>query len=108
MSWDNNIYDNPEKFGLTPLGEIEFSEPNYSFDFAVVWVTENGAYYYGQDSGCSCPSPFEDITSVDDLEGPYTRAEIITRLTELEPSPYDPSPSFQSDLVELISRILNT
>jgi hypothetical protein len=92
---------------LTPLGEIEFSEPNYSFDFGVVWVTENKKYYFGQDSGCSCPSPF-DGWGINDLEGPFDRAEIIEFLTELEPNTYDPSPQFQSDRVDLISKILNT
>ena len=55
-----NIYYNPEKFGLRPVGEAEFSSGGYEFDTTVVWQdVETGALYYADDSGCSCPSPFE-------------------------------------------------
>lgn len=63
----SNIYSEPEKFGLEIVGEIE-DEPDYSFDMFVVWKDNKGSLYYGQDSGCSCPSPFENIESVSELE----------------------------------------
>lgn len=107
MSWNNNIYYNPEKFGLSIVGEIEFDEPNYSFDFGVVWKTKNNKFYYGHDSGCSCPTPFED-EGIDDLEGPFDKAEIIAFLTELQPYEYATNASFQEDRVAVISRIVNT
>lgn len=52
-------YD-PKYFGLTPVAEFELREPDYSFDTFKVWYhSENEKYYWAQDSGCSCPSPFE-------------------------------------------------
>lgn len=57
-----NIYYDPEHFGLVKVTEFERSEPCYSFDTFVVWYSkDNDTYYWGSDSGCSCPSPFEDF-----------------------------------------------
>jgi len=63
-----NVYYNPDKFGLTPVGEVEWSSGSYEFDMTVVWRKPDGSLVYGEDSGCSCPSPFEghgvnDLTS---------------------------------------------
>jgi hypothetical protein len=70
----SNIYYSPEAFGLRTLGEAEFSSGSYEFDLTVVWQdVETGACYYADDSGCSCPSPFEDesratITKIERLQ----------------------------------------
>lgn len=62
-----NIYYNPEKFGLTMIGEIDWSDGSYQFDLTVVWKRDSdGKFVYAEDSGCSCPSPFGD-TGVQDL-----------------------------------------
>lgn len=64
----SNIYSDPQKFGLAIVGEVEFSSGSYEFDTSVVWRdVETGALYYADDSGCSCPSPFQD-TGRDDLK----------------------------------------
>jgi len=69
-----NIYYDPEKFGLRIVSEIEYSDAPYEFDMRVVWVDAEGKLYTLRDSGCSCPSPFGDVTGVKDLK----------RLTSLE------------------------
>jgi hypothetical protein len=62
-----NIYYDPEKFGLTTVGEIDWSDGCYQFDLTVVWKRDfDGRFVYAEDSGCSCPSPFEDI-GIEDL-----------------------------------------
>ncbi len=62
-----NMYSNPEAFGLTTIGEIDWSDGCYNFDYTVVWQrTFDGKFVYAEDSGCSCPSPFEDA-GVEDL-----------------------------------------
>jgi hypothetical protein len=62
-----NIYYDPDKFGLTPVGEIDWSSGSYEFDYTVVWKRDlDGRFVYAEDSGCSCPVPFES-TGVDDL-----------------------------------------
>lgn len=60
-----NIYYDPEKFGLSIVGEVEFSNDSYEFDTTVVWRDKNGTLYCASDSGCSCPSPFEDLGIAD-------------------------------------------
>lgn len=69
MAWnDPDPYYQPEKFGLTKLHEIDDPGASYSFDMIVLWRhDETGALYYAQDSGCSCPSPFEGFTSLGKL-----------------------------------------
>lgn len=55
----SNIYSDPSEFGLEIFGSIE-KEPDYDFDMLVVWRDpKSREMFYAQDSGCSCPSPFE-------------------------------------------------
>lgn len=61
-----NIYYSPEAYGLEVIATLDYYEPNWSFDMVVVWRSDDGRLFYGIDSGCSCPSPFEDW-KVDDL-----------------------------------------
>jgi hypothetical protein len=69
MSWDNNPYYNPEKYGLEVVGDIEWSDAFYQFDMTVVWFhPESKKYYIAHDSGCSCPSPFEAINELAEIE----------------------------------------
>lgn len=58
----SNAYYDPEKFGLEIVTDFERSEPSYSFDTGLVlWHKDKEAFLFAQDSGCSCPSPFEDL-----------------------------------------------
>ena len=63
----DDVYGQPEKFGLTVLDIVDDPEADYSFNLIVVWKHEDGRIFWAQDAGCSCPSPFEDFTSLDDL-----------------------------------------
>jgi hypothetical protein len=64
MGWGTpDTYYQPEKFGLSIVAETDQSG-SYEFDMFVVWQDVNGNYYWATDSGCSCPSPFENHTSV--------------------------------------------
>lgn len=66
--WDKNPYYYPENMGLEILTTLDDYSLSYEFDMFVVWKSIDGdALYYASDSGCSCPSPFEDYTSVSDL-----------------------------------------
>jgi len=62
-----NIYYSPEKFGLTVVDEDERGG-SYEFDTIVLWQHEDGTYYWAEDNGCSCPTPFESFRSLADLE----------------------------------------
>jgi hypothetical protein len=79
IMWGNNIYSNPEKYGLEVVGIIEWREPCWDFDFSVVWKSRRGEYWIGSDSGCSCPVPFEDV-GLSDLDGPYNKKALRSKL----------------------------
>ena len=63
-SWDEpNVV---EEF-LDYAGSVDLSVPDYAFDIMGFWVRKSdGQVLYATDSGCSCPSPWED-TLVSDL-----------------------------------------
>jgi len=68
VGWDNNVLDNPEKFGLRLVGTMEYSDMNYCFDTRAVWERlSDGTLYTARDSGCSCPTPFGQTTELDRL-----------------------------------------
>lgn len=68
MSYDCNPYYNPESLGLETVAELEFSDGSYQFDTLVVWRhKDSGKFYTARDSGCSCPTPFEDYCGIDKL-----------------------------------------
>lgn len=64
--WDNPYY-NPKVFNLEILGEMEWDNESYQFNMTVVWKDAEGRLWTASDSGCSCPSPFEDTTELDRL-----------------------------------------
>lgn len=86
MGWNSpDLYNQPEAFGLTPIGEFEWEAPDYSFDFEVVWQSKEDPelFYWARDSGCSCPSPFEEFTTLDhnDVKS-GTKADVINDLLD--------------------------
>ena len=55
-----------EKF-LTFIGEVQVDEQEWNFHLVAFWIRKSdGQVLWAEDSGCSCPSPFED-TLVSDL-----------------------------------------
>lgn len=58
--YEHNVYYQPEKNNLRIIAEMDFAD-SYEFDWFVVWRDVNsGMWFWGDDSGCSCPTPFED------------------------------------------------
>lgn len=56
-----NPYYNPAECGLEILETVDEPGMSYEFNMFVVWKRlSDGALFYASDSGCSCPSPFED------------------------------------------------
>lgn len=87
MGWGSkDVYYDASEFGLEKVLEINEKDLAYEFDMFVVWKKDD-VYYWASDSGCSCPSPFENYTSVEMLEhGPKERARdaAIEYVRELE------------------------
>jgi len=68
MSWGDDVYSNPKKHGLTTVAEMSWDNESYQFDITVCWRDAEGNLYWSDDTGCSCPSPFEDVKNKDELE----------------------------------------
>lgn len=49
----------------------------YEFNTLCFWATKDGRVYSACDSGCSCPTPFEDY------EG-FTQEEVLQKLERVE------------------------
>ena len=63
-----DVYSSPQKLGLDYIGDVEWDDEPYQFNMTAVWRDpQTGQIYWADDSGCSCPSPFEDVKSRDDL-----------------------------------------
>lgn len=67
-----NPYYDPHKLSLEM---ISFHEPGLSWEYNTLcfWATEDGRVYSASDSGCSCPTPFEQYEGEDEKE-------VITKL----------------------------
>lgn len=62
-----NPYYNPETWGLGIFDEVN-TGGSYEFDQFVIWEKlEDSTLWYGTDSGCSCPTPFEHFHEWGDL-----------------------------------------
>jgi len=68
-----NIYYYPEKFGVEIVDTYETGW-SYSFDKTILF-RKNGDYFVLHDSGCSCPTPFENL-GVNDLISISSRDEL--------------------------------
>lgn len=105
MGWNTpDAYGQPEAFGLTMMGEVEFSEPNYSFDFAIVLADAEGKLWWARDSGCSCPSPFEDHKFPEEFNS-GTLQDLIEWF-DAEKEQYTDNPNVDAEIADLIGRLM--
>lgn len=59
--WDEENVQREVGQVLEFVDDIELTGESYSFDLIRFWVRKDtGQILYATDSGCSCPSPFED------------------------------------------------
>jgi hypothetical protein len=66
--YDMNPYYYPENCGLELICSYDINNEPYQFNLVAVWRdVKTGKFYKGQDSGCSCPTPFEDFHSLSDM-----------------------------------------
>jgi hypothetical protein len=79
-SWYSDVYSSPKKHGLEIFGEANQEDMCYAYNKFVIWKTKEGKYFYGDDSGCSCPSPFEEYRSIDNLYPVYNKEQLLTAI----------------------------
>ena len=91
MSWYNNPYYHPETQGLVRVATADLAEADYSFDYLVAWADADNPdqFYLGTDSGCSCPSPFEDYSGREDMTGPLTWRQAVEESVSIWTQSYD-------------------
>lgn len=93
-------YYSPDEFGLEIVGEIEWMDEPFEFDMTVVWRDPStGQFYAADDSGCSCPSPFEGFHARADLVGPMSKGAVLAYLRAKG------EPAKSVDLAERIRRL---
>jgi hypothetical protein len=64
---NNNPYYSPECLNLTIIDSLD-EDINWEFNIVLLWQhNETKELYWAQDSGCSCPTPFEDYNTLEDL-----------------------------------------
>lgn len=69
--------------GLTRIAQLNDPNASYTFDDIIVWKdNETGLLYMAQDSGCSCPTPFEGIKGLDDLTPCRSSEEFLAFVRE--------------------------
>lgn len=111
MSWgQHDIYNHPEEFGTEIVGTVDLDEPSYSFNYALVSRNlTSGRFYVNTDSGCSCPSPFEDFTTKTSLGMSLSAQEAATRVQQLvdEANTRDDWSKFKADASAVISKIMS-
>lgn len=108
----NDPYYSPEKFGLRTIGEVQWGPSCYDFDLTAVWQdVTTGALYYADDSGCSCPSPFES-QGRDDLlpiDKPQTFIDHVNRrIKDMQESGYRSESDIEEakgDSAELVLKV---
>ena len=59
LGYRTNPYNYPENRQVTLVVSKDVAD-EYEFDIFAVWADAEGNFYYARDSGCSCPTPFED------------------------------------------------
>ena len=102
MKFKANPYYYPEKSGLTIVGYLQDPQASYSFTDVVIWQYE-GKLYGASDSGCSCPTPFEDFHSLSDLT-PILTIDDARRLISEAHAEYNPDE--RMDLLRKVRDIL--
>lgn len=100
-------YSQPEKFGLTPVGSVDWygSEACYEFSVTEVWWNEEEKqFYWADDGGCSCNSPFEFFSEGDLMKGKWS--DVMNHLNnQLGDSPRDEVAADVVDCLQAVMRI---
>jgi hypothetical protein len=74
-----NPHYQPEKLGIIEIFEVQDDDLCYDFDILLFLVHSDGRVFSANDSGCSCPTPFEDYegTTIDEC-----KLELVTSVPQ--------------------------
>jgi hypothetical protein len=75
--------------GFTKLDEIEWDNESYAFNITGIWVRDSdGTLWTADDSGCSCPTPWENLGSLERLFSIEALVERYKRQTATDETGY--------------------
>jgi hypothetical protein len=97
----SSLYYEPEKAGLETVGEIDTAG---SYEFNTAWVSREkstGKVYVAFDSGCSCPTPFEDHSFPDSFTHVESAASLRAELESWSDKQYSQKASHE-DISRLV------
>lgn len=79
----HNPYYDPDKCGLKVIAVLDEEDLCYEYDTVILWQDKaTGRMYVGHDAGCSCPTPFEDFHSLDDMTEVHKFADLEAFIKE--------------------------
>lgn len=87
LEYYHNIYNKPERFGLELKASADFAD-SYDFDIYALFRDSEGRWFMAHDSGCSCPSPFEDYKSAESIADGRVFNVADIRKGIIDPGPY--------------------
>lgn len=108
--FDSNPYYHPEVHGLETVGTVQWGIPCYDFDITAVWKNAEGEYFLADDSGCSCPTPFEYVIASDlkPMTAHQVVADLQERLEREQKDDYKTLGDARMEVTDLIARIMMT
>lgn len=106
--------EDPQPTGYTRIAEVEWRDESWQFDLTRVYRHDSGGIFYAEDTGCSCPIPFEG-TTVDELKQitrmqdwyDHVTARIITKDPSDEYQYPEPTPTSSLDQAETARRVIS-
>lgn len=100
MNFEDNPYYYPEKCGLIIFEHIDTAD-SYEYNKFVIWEKlDDGTLWWDTDSGCSCPSPFDNGDHGHDLK-PITKETFYNFKEALKEHRDIP----KSDYVDILTRV---
>jgi hypothetical protein len=74
-----NPHYQPEKLGIIEIFEVQDDDLCYDFNILLFFVHSDGRVFSANDSGCSCPTPFEayEGTTIDEC-----KLELVTSVSQ--------------------------
>lgn len=77
MSYASNVYYHPDKNGAELVAELDRDDLSYEYDTTIMLRrVSDGAIFLASDSGCSCPTPFEDYVGLESMERAHTLEQV--------------------------------
>jgi hypothetical protein len=108
VDYSENLYYSPEASNVDLIGTVQWGEASWDFDLTCVWRSKEDPtkFYVASDSGCSCPSPFENI-ELSELK-PMTKHQALAALVQrgIEEDDEDWGSGSSADAAALIEKLV--